>query len=450
MRAKRPSRPSLSQFILAALLLLMVVWMSLHFKTTKEMMAREERRVQQRTAAQAEPEKKVDLEAIFAKNPPEESSIEPLLAAKYADRPKSLGGAPSEDYLGMVSRTGCDVFHVPFNPALDEKCIEYMSNAENWRSIEVVKQTNDARTLKFTLAMKEPLLKVLAKLPQKGFAREPAGEVAGYHMDRMLGVNRIPPVAHVFAPMALFVEALREMDRSGAKVIPKYVGDGVNNYEEWGTRELSFAKKRGLEIGAPEGQEIPISFVPMVADVHKLLKSELRIPYIPHNASWMRHLDPRHHFEEEYRPSFLYLMEVSVFDYVIGNRDRSPNKNSFVVGGGDGSKGDGSNVPAHPGHPTFIWLDNGMAFGVPDRNPIMNEEWGHMCIFPKWLVGRIHKLRAPGAFRDGMKKTVKAKEPEIWKQFTKGDFENAEARIQALLARVQECLGSFPEKVVLQ
>jgi hypothetical protein len=217
-------------------------------------------------------------------------------------------------------------------------------------------------------------------------------------------------------------------------------------------------------------------------DVGHLLDSALQIPYIPHNASWMSMYDldrilvdpstvatlppseleelsgyedyfagdgtdpspvsttppPVKHqllryFHKRYLPSVVHLSEIATFDYVIGNGDRSPNKNNFVVGGckhrcsnslesyyphrkdkhGKKKKGKGRSLK-HTGVPNYVHLDQGMGW-YPTmevrNNPIgkayhsyhklQQQQEGdknkkveefHFCLFRAPLLNRIRQL----------------------------------------------------------
>lgn len=83
----------------------------------------------------------------------------------------ALGPEPSRtlsvDLISVVQQTGCDPLTVPFNPALDERCVQYMTNSANWESLAVLAPAYDERTVKFKLKFKHHPLQGIMKLPQQ-------------------------------------------------------------------------------------------------------------------------------------------------------------------------------------------------------------------------------------------------------------------------------------------
>ena len=371
----------------------------------------------------------------------------------------------------FIEATGCDPFRVPFEVSTDAKCIAFLTDLQHWKELAPMNQLYDERTIKFQVVFRTPglpagyKLKSILKVPQKLFPTEPFGELAAFHADRVMQLNRIPPTGWVCIPTKMIRDAVKKhADRMDT--VPEFLEEsGAKNFADWVERDLfQFAADRNLVTAdGSDGACIGASIQLHVADANHLLDSVLAIPYIPHNASWhdffnlhlpksanalwsmhsKKHRDdddddeaqseapdqdvghdgrntntPVTFMGEPFAPSLLHISEVLTFDYVIGNNDRSPNKNNFVVGGCARSrcKRPGSAM-RHPQHPTYVHLDQGMAFNhAPSNNPITKcykkgaEVRTTFCIFRAPLLNRLAALlgdsQTPTAFEQQMQERV--------------------------------------------
>lgn len=324
--------------------------------------------------------------------------------------------------------TGCNLLQVPFDPESDEKCTNYFTNTTNWLELKPLPMEFDQRTAKFEVVYK-PIagstiqLATMLKVPQRLFPYEAFSEVAAFHADRVLQINRVPPTAWGCVPESIVRNAVKKHGDS-VGTVKEFLDDSkVANYQEW--IEKDFFKynidmrwtenKKSSDAGTPE-RCFRMSMQLRVADVGHLLDTALSIPYKAHNDSWQRFLNIVENNEPKenggpIRPSYtskkfvasiVHISELNAFDWVIGNDDRSPNKNNFVVGGCR-HKGQCADVVQHdkllhPGPPTFIHLDQGMSFyGKPKRNgmsrAIRNESAApSFCVFRAPLVNRLEVL----------------------------------------------------------
>nr|CCC91319.1 unnamed protein product [Trypanosoma congolense IL3000] len=140
----------------------------------------------------------------------------------------------------------------------------------------------------------------------------------------------------------------------------------------------------------------------------------MKIFHVRFNNSWFQYFNlkattrglrggvlPAHHTPPH--PTLLHLAALCVFDFVLGNGDRSPVKNNFVVGGGLLRSTGDKDFLLHPNHPTFVYLDQGSSLrkSYLERNPIAQShlafsrgEEDTFCLFHGPLLRRIHQLAA--------------------------------------------------------
>eukprot|EP01062_Namystynia_karyoxenos_P051255 TRINITY_DN4016_c1_g1_i1.p1 TRINITY_DN4016_c1_g1~~TRINITY_DN4016_c1_g1_i1.p1 ORF type:complete len:671 (+),score=191.64 TRINITY_DN4016_c1_g1_i1:113-2125(+) len=381
--------------------------------------------------------------------------------------PLTCWGPPLPKGWGdLKAKTGCDVFTVPFNPSDDARCLEYISDPRNWAKITPGVQKFDERTVKFKITFRDERLRGIVKVRQRLFPNEAVSEVGSFHADRAMGINRVPVTGWVDAPLDDLLVALRR-DGPRLTMIDQFARDSKvhnNNYTEWVDKDFihfSYTRKwvrRGKVPGRPEAESIPVSVQLWIPDVRPLLDSELRIPWVPHNDSWQRHLSPKHPYDPQYTISFVRQAELAMFDFVLGNGDRSPNKNNFVVGAcvhhnaRDPDRGCGKG-PRHPGPPNFLTLDNGIMFMYPldgprtadGPNPLLKHTF---CLFERKLLARLEALNAAGesAFADDMQRRL----PEpIMRIIGRQNLEKCDRRLRKLLAQRDRCMQQWPRHRVV-
>ncbi|RNF27245.1 uncharacterized protein Tco025E_00436 [Trypanosoma conorhini] len=317
--------------------------------------------------------------------------------------------------------TGCDALSVPFNPRQDRRCINFMTNSSNWGELVPISQSMDQRTIKFGIVfnsirdasgevIQQPL-ETIIKVPQRLFPLEPVGEVAAFHADRLLLTHRVPPTGWACLPLSMFeasVAKYKHLVETNAEFLR---ASGVASYEEWVRKDLfDYVPHSQFLVRSTNGDDcIAVSIQLKIADVGHFLSSVMRIPYNPHSDTWHAFFDINNLTGEDVvgfirRRSYagvLHLATLSMFDYVVGNLDRSPNKNNFVVGATRVSPTASNNFMLHPNHPTFVYLDHGMTFyrRRPRRNPLTTSYAAFrtngtatFCLFNGPLLRRIREL----------------------------------------------------------
>jgi len=326
---------------------------------------------------------------------------------------------------GIAQNTGCDVFTVPFEPRADGVCLRYLTDSQNWVNIIPIPQKFESRTIKYKITYKEKGLHAMVKVPQRVFPHEPYHEVAAYHSDRLFGINRVPPTALV----KISVTSLRN---AASKALP-------TDYHEKVYKSFSeFVEKDVFGILKKDATEVPCSIVLLIANVEALLDSIYRVPYSHRKPGWHRWFNPEQFLfrvsKAKYREPLIRLSELSVFDYILGNTDRSPNKNNFVVAGPERPLG----MP-----PTFVTLDNGMIFTGDINNPLRKANTT-MCFFRRPLIARLQQLKNSFAAR-----LMQLLPQVVVDDITPHSLKSAESRLQRVLMIVEKCLQKWNESTVL-
>jgi hypothetical protein len=374
--------------------------------------------------------------------------------------------------------TGCNNINVPFLIGEDQRCIEYLTNMANWKELKPLPMEFDQRTIKFeavfhALRLQDGqhrsgghLVKSIMKVPQRLFPNEAFSEVASFHADRVMQINRIPPTGWVCIPEDMIRSSVAQYAATTETVDEFLQESGAANYSDWIEKDLfKYAKDAKLfaHTNGGEGHCVYASIQLKVADVFHLLDSALKIPYKAHNDSWHRYFnlgDGKEpiFYTEYFAPSILHISELSTFDYAIGNGDRSPNKNNFVAGGCTrksecADRGRGKYV-FHPNHPTYVHLDQGMGFyGSPKRNPIKDgihamaaSKPPTFCFFRAPLLSRLDELVVEAEGDDGKKKSLF--ERSMWEVLPKGirhfvtekKLKTSADNMRAVLALARRCL----------
>eukprot|EP01062_Namystynia_karyoxenos_P053257 TRINITY_DN4305_c1_g1_i1.p1 TRINITY_DN4305_c1_g1~~TRINITY_DN4305_c1_g1_i1.p1 ORF type:complete len:816 (+),score=264.68 TRINITY_DN4305_c1_g1_i1:109-2448(+) len=368
------------------------------------------------------------------------------------------GPDPAPHFAAAAEATGCDMLTVPFRAESDERCLAYMANQSNWADLRPMTQKFDERTVKFKVRFRHKPLRAIIKVPQRLFPYEPTSEVGSFHADRVMQINRVPPTAWAQVPVETLKKAVHEHAKE-VGLVDRFAREAhVKDFEAWVDEEFfSFSRERGLL----EGDTIGVSVQLFIADVRPLLGSDLSIPWTPHDPGWQRTLDPGDvGFGAKHAAAYIRQAELAMYDFVLGNGDRSPNKNNFVVGACRHRRhleecgNDPEENPRHPGPPNFLTLDNGMTFMyrlTPDRspdgpNPLLSPKF---CTFYRPLLQRLHALRSKGSTQPFAEQMAARLPPHVLNTIRKRNLQKCQQRIADLLKQADKCLGDFPEHSVI-
>jgi hypothetical protein len=339
---------------------------------------------------------------------------------------ESIGELPQGERQGYDTLLGpsvptlsveaaCDPFHVPFVNI--RECEAVLAAQERWLSVEPLAPKFEQRTIKFRVRMPNGVraqdsslpaeVEAILKVPQMMFPTEPFSEAAAYTVERVLGVNRIPPT--VLLPVDL--EKLSEVVRR--------LGAGVPMVNEFNDRQMTWdqwvlADVRKWLLGSKNenfmmnSTHVWCSLQLVIADVVPLLDSTLKLPYSKAKPGWHRWFNPRwdgfrqlHRKNNRTRAALLAVAELAMMDFLLLNNDRSPNKNNFIVRGCIGfdpeTRCDTGKSPSARADrvlsATFVHLDQGMALnGFPHpHNPIAKPKNNTFCWFYRPLLERVRR-----------------------------------------------------------
>eukprot|EP00756_Hemistasia_phaeocysticola_P057769 Hpha_TRINITY_DN34379_c0_g1::TRINITY_DN34379_c0_g1_i1::g.109631::m.109631 len=401
-------------------------------------------------------------ESEFASLDERIAATTPLHCGKKREREDApatcVGPSLSPEWAEVKERTGCNLFNVPFVGDDDARCLAYLSDPSNWAEVKPGAQRYDERTVKFKVTFKDNHVRAIVKVRQRLFPNEAVSEVGSFHADRVMGCNRVPPTAWVQAPLRVLREAVRKEGPS-MLMIPIFAKDSqVASFVEWVEKDfVGYSRSKGWvktgEIeGEPEAESVGVSVQLYIPDVRPMLDSALRIPWVPHNDSWQRHLSPRSPFHPKYTVSYVRQSELALYDFVLGNGDRSPNKNNFVVGACRNPNKCGAG-PRHPGPPNFLTLDNGIMFMYPlngprtadGPNPLLKNSF---CFFERKLLTKLQGFVEAGdtAFADAMEKVLPT---GIRKWIGRKNLLKCENRIRKILTQLDRCLQRWPRHRVI-
>ncbi|EKF27660.1 hypothetical protein MOQ_008612 [Trypanosoma cruzi marinkellei] len=332
----------------------------------------------------------------------------------------------------------------------------------------------------------------IVKVPQWQFNTDPFAEVAAFEVDRKLRMRRVPPTFLFPIPLAILQMAVKQRSQRYINMPNLFVrGPETNTYEKWVQNDVFLFLKKHAERGGEVytrrgGLDAWCSFQIKIPNVTPLLNSPLRVPYgKKKKPGWHQWFNPLCKEVDVPYATLAALSEQVMFDYILGNDDRSPNKNSFVANGCYqrgclrdnvicSESNSNSNVN---GFPTIVHFDHGMAFrkghASLENNPLAKPK-GRLtfCMFYKPLLWRLWSIEkqlmkrhakaisgldwSPCAEKVGVVNTKK-----LWTNFLmanisrivsravgKKAFEASGERIVRLLQRANECLATYPLEVV--
>eukprot|EP00672_Neobodo_designis_P003800 CAMPEP_0174881856 /NCGR_PEP_ID=MMETSP1114-20130205/84469_1 /TAXON_ID=312471 /ORGANISM="Neobodo designis, Strain CCAP 1951/1" /LENGTH=699 /DNA_ID=CAMNT_0016117253 /DNA_START=84 /DNA_END=2182 /DNA_ORIENTATION=- len=360
----------------------------------------------------------------------------------------------------------CDPLDNRFTPESDAACRAYLSDPANWESVKPMSSIlSTGRTIKFRVFLRNGAAAVM-KVPQNKFVLEPSSEVEAYETDRMLGFNRVPPVAWVSFPLKYLQAAC------GSKVLPAGTRQLPQEhqrkafYSQWFQKFVVEYKQSAAALHhdhATKEQMLYVSLQIWMKDVHNADETALRPP--PNYRSLMRADKPFPNDASNWtRAGVAELSDVSLFDFIIGNTDRWFGHNSFAFGGCDAATRPPPRChnPPEPGKtikgtPMYAFIDQGSSFyrsGPPDQtlyygsksNPTVDD----LCRFRKSTA---EAIVAVARLKDGRKDyyaEMQARLPRgIFAIGSKYLVKAGRTRLEHLAKMIEGCLEKHPREDVL-
>lgn len=241
------------------------------------------------------------------------------------------------------------------------------------------------------------------KPEQKHSASNFRGEIAAYHLDRIVGFAR---TAVVVGRSVGYPHLLEHLEASGA--------------------DASFIERVRAEVPARDGR-VPGCMIAWHAG--KLVSVEPP-------KGWTEGLRSKEPVKEELAKRLPEWSDLVVFDFLIDNTDRWSGGNVLSLGGGP-----------------LIFLDNAAAFAPwrASRGENTMSRLEPICRFRRATVDALRAV-GPGAAEDArlgatLERSL-AGDP-LAPVLGQGSFRALDARVERLLAHVDGCIESFGEAVVL-
>eukprot|EP01006_Ploeotia_vitrea_P066409 TRINITY_DN94923_c0_g1_i1.p1 TRINITY_DN94923_c0_g1~~TRINITY_DN94923_c0_g1_i1.p1 ORF type:complete len:315 (+),score=21.71 TRINITY_DN94923_c0_g1_i1:1-945(+) len=305
---------------------------------------------------------------------------------------------------------------------------------------------SEARTIKFRVTFRhgDPPLEGVMKVSQKKFINEPQSEILGHAVDRLLEMNRVPPIAYVEIPLSWLQLAGDHMP-----VI----------YTEWLTAfVLEFEDVQHLIKPHPiDHKVIHVSLQLWLYDIHPMADTTLSVP----EHVWKDWFQGNTVVPRAYAKAAPEISDLIVLDYVLANTDRSLHKNNFVVGGCVSHCKNGKHSPKNATVPAmFVHLDQGSSFykdkpPPPHINPLTAPEGKDESSFCKFRKNTIKRLDYLRTHQTKAKNThtlfLSLKEqihPEIISHIRESMIQAAQRRLDALVHHVRWCVKKYGEDPV--
>lgn len=275
---------------------------------------------------------------------------------------------------------------LPHQQKRESRCLSAMQDPIFWDSVDMIQPKFEQRTVKYVVTLKDKRekkkkknnnndkqrhrrephspIRLLMKVPQASFATEPFSEITAFALDRALRINRIPPTVLVPFPLA-------RLSAAAHAVMPTFrmieaLGYSEKNFSKWWESEFyHFVQKSQSPKVMANGTHLWVSLQLRLEGVTELLASPLRVPYSRKHPGWHRWFSPKWEgfaavtntssvtasgqsvdplqagyeqystkpYSELLHASMMALSEMAIFDFLMLNNDRSPNKNNFIVEG---------------------------------------------------------------------------------------------------------------------
>lgn len=353
----------------------------------------------------------------------------------------------------------------------DVSCRMYLQQVDNIEWVSVLGRTPlVGRTVKLLAHYKEAGVKAVIKFPQKLFPHEAHSEVAAYSVDRALNLGRVPPTVFTFIPLNAVRDAVvNATKRNSDQVLLTSLTslhDELLAYLEHQAGALTRKTSTGsIEVG--------VSIQLWMNDVHRIADSIFGAAASAQGVHKLFSQLLAGGKNVKLDESISELGRLIAFDFVIGNDDRTPTKNSFAIGGC--VRYCSYSTPfAYSGTPHLLYIDQGRSFyysGNPEDNPLSGKHADHYCSFPKRLIQTLldasHNrttlgtLTRKGTARvDGEddspelrstleKKVLATLLPSVLKIITEDAINHAQNRLERFLDHVDRCLAKHPASIVM-
>ncbi|KAJ9468573.1 Protein of unknown function (DUF1193) [Diplonema papillatum] len=308
----------------------------------------------------------------------------------------------------------CDPTDVTFGN--EEACLAFLGDVRNWVAVKPLASIlAKSRTIKYQVELLGGV-RAMLKVSQYKFLYEPYSELFAFHVDRALNFSRVPPVAWVAIPTVWLQSASARMPAMYCQWVQKFVFD-----------QVSVRKTIRPRCPFAPAPTIYVSVQLWVANVGSYAKSPLKVK---HAKTLLSGSSSARSIEGE--PGVAYALgefsDLMVFDFIVGNNDRS-DKNTFAL----------------PGQ--LVWLDNGSSFygtDPPKGHPmkITSRHNASMCIFRKATLAAVRASKGTRLL-DAVNARL-AGTPGLWGFARPSQLSRAQARLNLLLKTFTYCAHAHP------
>ena len=298
----------------------------------------------------------------------------------WAPPTSTVHGSASGEWVAS-----CDpwALQVPFPTAVWMGCRDVLVDVGRWINVTVMKPKFEQRTIKFNVrvnvsgkarlvdrhdqpprpqrqrqregpfaaeAMETGLsaivtpqqyyVEAIVKVPQTMFPIDPFSEVVAAHMDHdVLDIRRVPPTGLVAVPLE-WLRAAIARDGPSIKMVDEFNRGGLS-FVQWAEQDfLDFVTSpTRRDRFMVNHTHVWVSVQLKLFGVVPLLDSPLKVPYSKAKPGWHRWFNPEWPERDKVittplqRRMLLAISQLSMFDFIMLNADRSPNKNNFILEG---------------------------------------------------------------------------------------------------------------------
>jgi hypothetical protein len=241
------------------------------------------------------------------------------------------------------------------------------------------------------------------KPDQTNAQSNPRREIAAYRIDRLLGLDRVPPAIGRTFERAELVAAVPAGERAGLGRIAKeaIARDGkIRGELSWWIPVIADGKVGGYSIDSTDGI-----------------------------VTWRRNLQAGATIPEKDAPLVRQISDMLVFDFLIDNVDRWSGNNAKVSADGR----------------ILYFMDNTMAFGTRKKGHTKSHTYlNRVHTFSKRLIGRIRALTA-----DDLRAALAEDTGGFDQLLTSGEISALMSRRDILIAYVDALIAEHGEDLVL-